>query len=131
MHFETNCDCLFATHRQERECNLTQIKIDAIEIIVNHRIRLHALQSVPEFTVPETLRNDILGALYSAIDGWKGVCLKRVTVQPSTFRQYFVIGKNRWDSIKKKHIGTELWLRIFKFIDQVRMHSLSVCLSVD
>ena len=102
------------TDEQTRECRLSRIKIKAIEKILASRApRGHCV--VPKLVVDAALKE-----LYSAIDGWDGVCLSRVKKQPSSFAEYFKIGKNRWDSMKtRQYIGSAFWLKIFEFVHRV------------
>ena len=99
---------------------MTQIKIDRIHCIVRHRLSAHNIDDAVPFVVPSPLVADIIRALSRRIDEWKGVCLHRIKTQPTKFREYFVTGKNWWDSIKRKLIGSTLWVRVFECIERVR-----------
>ena len=74
----------------------------------------------------------ITSVLSQRIDEWNGVCLHRIKTQPTEFREYFVTGKNWWDSIKRKLIGSTLWIRVFEYIERVKSnHPLSLSLYIE
>ena len=91
--------------------------------IVRHRLIAHEITR--EFVVPPHMVTNIMAVLSQRIDEWKGVCLHRIRTQPTKFREYFVTGKNWWDSVKRKYIGSTLWIRVFECIERVKYnHSL-------
>ena len=98
--------------------------------IVRHRLIAHEITR--EFVVPPHMVTNIMAVLSQRIDEWKGVCLHRIRTQPTKFREYFVTGKNWWDSAKRKYIGSTLWIRIFEYIERVKSnHPLSLSLYIE
>ena len=85
-----------------------------IEKIMN--IKLKELGGIESYTISKLVVDGELKALLAVIDGWKGVCTDRLKQIPSTFRQYFCIGKNWWDHTKGRLMGS-FWLQIFREID--------------
>ena len=104
---------------KEREAKLLSIKIKEIQQIVNTEAAKFGYAINTRFTIPDSIIHRILLHLYGVIHRWNGVNLCRIKKVISTFRDYFVIGKNWWDLTKKKLMGNVFWLTIFKHIQQV------------
>ena len=102
--------------------------MNRIHDIVRQRLRAQNINR--QFTVPSHIKAEALRNIVKRIDEWKGVCLQRIRRPPSKFREYFVTGKNWWDSIKRELMGMALWIRIFRCIDRVNPFSFSLALSV-
>eukprot|EP01084_Bolivina_argentea_P219227 371881_1 len=100
---------------KERDRNLLSVKIHKIQNIVN---TIFAGRNVSaSFTISNAFIQNTLDVLYHAIDyEWKGVNVARLKKEPSTFRAYFLLGKNWWYSRKKKLIGNVFWLKLFRCI---------------
>ena len=109
---------------KEREMKMMEIKMDRIGVIINHRLSAHEIMD--RFIVSSDLCDEINLNLFHHIDEWKGVCFQRIKVQPTTFRAYFVIGKNWWDAIKRKFIGSALWIPLFHRIEAVEISTFYV-----
>ena len=103
---------------KERETKLTEIKMKRIQHLVDYRLAKRQINR--RFIVPSHLWSDINLNLSQQIDEWKGVYLQRVKKMPTNFREYFVTGKNWWDSVKRKYIGSTLWIRVFECIERVK-----------
>ena len=72
-----------------------------------------------EYKISQKVMDDLKAATDAAIGHWKGVNTKRTKKDLSSFRKYFVIGKNWWDHTKNKVMGP-LWLQIFADIERVK-----------
>ena len=105
------------TNQKERETKLTEIKMNRIQHLVDYRLAERQINR--RFIVPPHLRHDINLNLSRRIDEWRGVSLQRIKTLPTKFREYFVTGKNWWDSVKRKYIGSTLWIRVFECIERV------------
>ena len=86
-----------------------------IEKIVNDKLKELGVNG--SYTISQHVVDGELKVLLAVIDEWKGVCTDRLKQIPSTFRQYFCIGKNWWDGIKRRMMGS-FWLHIFREIDR-------------
>ena len=71
-----------------------------------------------DYAISQKVMDDLEAAMGAAIGDWKGVNTVRTMKDLSSFRKYFVIGKNWWDLSKKKVMGP-FWLQIFADIERV------------
>ena len=71
-----------------------------------------------EYRIPQKVVDDLNKAMDAVIGDWKGVNKVKNKKDLSTFRKYFVSGKNWWDHTKKKVMGP-FWLQIFADIERV------------
>ncbi len=95
-----------------------EIKTNQIRSIVTTELKRFNVADT-EYMIPQKVMDDLKGATDAAIGDWKGVNTKRTKKDLTSFRNYFVIGKNWWDLSKKKAMGP-FWLQIFADIERVK-----------
>jgi len=112
---------------KEREAKLLAIKTEQIERIFNESVRaLHPQRDLKLFKMSsERMNQVVLIQLFQNLNTWNGPNLSRIRKQISSFRDYFVIGKNWWDLIKRKSLGDIFWMSAFHQIQA----SLQIMLS--
>jgi len=99
---------------KERESKLLSIKTEQIERIFNESVRnLHPHRDFKLFKISQDRMRIVLQQLFTNLNTWNGPNLSRIRKQISTFRDYFVIGKNWWDLIKRKSLGDIFWMSAF------------------
>ena len=105
---------------KERESKLLSIKIEQIERIFNESVRsLHPHRDLKHFKISSERMRVVLQQLFQNLNTWNGPNLSRIRKQISSFRDYFVIGKNWWDLIKRKSLGDIFWMSSFHQIQAV------------
>ena len=110
-------DWIKATKRclKERENKLLMIRASTTESIINTSFNL-------DYKIPTSLIESVLNkSLYPIIS----TNVSRVKKPLNTFKEYFAVGRNWWDTQKQQHIASSFWIPLFADIQKVVIPCLS------
>lgn len=114
---------------KERETKLMAVRIASLQTILAEQCKAFEVISSSASTHKVTVSgytnligkevvSECLDKLYLSLQLWNGVNLSKTKKALNSFRDYFMIGKSWFDSKKKKIIGPDFWIRVFRTLEQ-------------